>query len=495
MSDTRLPARRGVLAVLAVLVVAGGLAARTVLPDGVGGPLGDALYATLVVLLVALVRPRTSAVTAALAGWVISAAVESAQLTNVPAAIVDRFAPARWVLGTTFVATDLAWYAGGAALGGLLVAAARARDRGPARHDAHPRGRRKVWPLLVAAPLAVVLAAGGAGAWVVRDEAHDLRTTLPAARALVEESAGRVADDAPLVALRGHLSDADALLAQMPLLERRPGDAARARAQILRDATAVAASRLTHAEADAGAARDALAPVTARGQQVVDATDGLGAPDDVRAALVDALAAAAATEGQVSTLTTQPASTNAWVTQTRAEQVEAATAELTASATAVHDATVALMTAQDAVTCPFPDQMWFPEAGHLSDADLAAIPWAPGFRIRADLVPSLVALNDAFRARFGQSLSLNSAYRSFEDQVEVFNPSNPNPLAAPPGCSNHGLGTAIDIAGISTPGSAQFAWLAANAPTFGWVNPDWAQPTGRLPEPWHWQHVSTPTTY
>jgi hypothetical protein len=344
----------------------------------------------------------------------------------------------------------------------------------------------------------------------VQDEAHDLRSTLPAARALAEASAGRVADDAPLTALRGHIADAGTLLAQTPLLQRRPGDAVRARARIVRDAAAVAASRLAQAESDAGAARDALTPLTARGQQIVDATDGLGAPDDVRAALIDALATAAATDGRAAALATDHASSNAgsinagfmsagptsaWATQAKAEQVESVTVELTASATTVHDATVALMTAQDAVTCPFPDQVWFPEAGRLADADLAAIPWAPSYQVRSDLVTSLVALNDAFRARFGQNLSLNSAYRSFEQQVEVFNPSDPNPLAAPPGCSNHGLGTAIDIAGISSPGSEQFAWLQANAPTFGWVNPDWAQPTGRLPEPWHWQHVSTPTTY
>ncbi|WP_165350337.1 DUF2809 domain-containing protein [Xylanimonas protaetiae] len=485
-----LPARRWLLAALAVLVLTGGVAARAALPDAVGGPLGDALYATLVVLVVALVRPRTTAWVAAVAGWMVSAAVEAFQLTGVPADVVARFSPARYVLGTTFVAGDLAWYAAGAALGGLLVGLARA-DLGDlqVRHTRSPHARwhRRAVPAVVGGVLAVALATGGAAAWVVHDEAGTLRTSLSAARTALAGSEGRVADDATRTALAASLADAAALLDETPLLERRPGDAVRARRQVADDAAAVAASRLAKALADADAARTALAPLTARGDQVVAATEGLGAPDDARAALQGALATAGAAVTESTSLAT--------ATPGQAARVEAATAALTASATTVREATVALMTAQDAVTCPYPDQVWFPEAGHLADADLAAIPWAPTYRVRADVLPSLVELDAAFRARFGQNLRLNSAYRSFEQQTTVFNPDDPNPLAAPPGCSNHGLGTAIDIDGISTPGNAQLAWLDANAGRFGWENPDWARPTGRLPEPWHWQHVSTPTTY
>jgi hypothetical protein len=29
--------------------------------------------------------------------------------------------------------------------------------------------------------------------------------------------------------------------------------------------------------------------------------------------------------------------------------------------------------------------------------------------------------------------------------------------------------------------------MKANAGTFGWVHPDWAEPSGSKPEPWHWE--------
>ena len=48
------------------------------------------------------------------------------QLTGDPHGVADdvvaRVPQARWVLGTTFVPTDLAWYAAGALLGALVVA-------------------------------------------------------------------------------------------------------------------------------------------------------------------------------------------------------------------------------------------------------------------------------------------------------------------------------------------------------------------------------------
>jgi D-alanyl-D-alanine carboxypeptidase len=103
-------------------VVVAGLAARAVLPASVGGPVGDALYATLVVLLVVLVRPRTSPVVAASVGFVVCVGIELFQLTGVPAELADRWPPVRLVLGTTFWAPDLLRYAVGAVVGGLVCA-------------------------------------------------------------------------------------------------------------------------------------------------------------------------------------------------------------------------------------------------------------------------------------------------------------------------------------------------------------------------------------
>ena len=441
-------------------------------------------------LVVALLVTRARAWVAGLVGWFLAAAVEALQAVGIADDVVARVPQARWVLGTTFVPTDLAWYSAGALLGALVVALARADwSVVPVRHTtAPPRvGRRARITALVTAPLVLALAAGGAVAWTLRAEARDLRAELPAAQAALAASTGKVADEATRVRLEDALADAATVLGSTPFLERWPGDAPEAGDTVAAQVAAVTASRLTKARSVAAEARDALAPVTARGESILAATDGLGADPAVRDALATLLSRTASAVAE--------AGDDRLATATDPIAVEQAGADLAAAKGSVAQATVDLMTAQDAHTCPFPDQVWFPESGKLADANLAPIPWEPAYRIRADLVPGLVALDDAFRARFGHHLDINSAYRSFDEQVEVYNPSDPNPLAAVPGCSNHGLGTAVDIDDISSPDSAEYAWLKANANQYGWTHPDWAEPTGRLPEPWHWQSVETPTTY
>ncbi|MFC8597492.1 DUF2809 domain-containing protein [Isoptericola sp. NPDC057191] len=487
-------------ALLALLVVLLGLGARLLLPAAVGGPVGDALYATLVVLLVALVRPRTKPAVAALVGLVLCGAVELAQATGVPAEIVARVPVARFVLGTTFVPTDLAWYAAGAAAGGAvvaLVASRPARVDGRLRHVSAPPDRRSRRARVVV-PVVVVLllgAAGGALAWVLHDEASALTTEVAVAQETLDDSADRVADDTVRPALAASIDRAEALLGATPLLERRPGDADTLRAELARDAEAVQRSRLEHARAQVTEARESLAPVTRRAEQILSAAarlaaDGQGAGDAVRTSADDALATA-----QDALAATSDEALDS-VGAAGAPAVEAAAASLGASRDDLGRATTDLLTAQDAVVCPEPDQVWFPETGRLADDRLAEIPWASGYRVRSDVLDGLVALDDAYRAEFGTHLTVNSAYRSHAQQVAVYDPEHPNPLAAPPGCSNHGLGTAVDLsmgpAGFDSPA---YAWLKKNAGRFGWTHPDWAEPDGRLPEPWHWQSEKTPVGY
>ena len=72
------------------------------------------------------------------------------------------------------------------------------------------------------------------------------------------------------------------------------------------------------------------------------------------------------------------------------------------------------------------------------------------------------------------------------DQVRV-SAERPG-LAARPGHSNHGWGTAADLCGgIDRFGTPTHDWMLANAPLFGWFHPAWAEPSGKLPEPWHWE--------
>ncbi|GHH66445.1 M15 family metallopeptidase [Promicromonospora soli] len=145
-------------------------------------------------------------------------------------------------------------------------------------------------------------------------------------------------------------------------------------------------------------------------------------------------------------------------------------------------------------TCPEPDQVWSAENGHLSSSELAEIPFAPGHHVRSDVVGGLAELNAAYAAEFGVNLTINSSYRSYEQQEALYDPSSDT--AAPPGCSNHGTGLAVDIGGgVEAFGSARYDWLRANAEPYGWVHPPFAEPTGRNPEPWHWQSVLAPNSY
>lgn len=128
--------RRVVPAVAAVVTVAAGLSVRSVLGGDVAKYAGDALYALLIFWLVLVVAPRTRAWVAAVVAFAVSVAVELFQLTGVPAELGAHSALARLVLGTTFNAPDLPFYAVGAALGWALHQAARstrsARRRRPA---------------------------------------------------------------------------------------------------------------------------------------------------------------------------------------------------------------------------------------------------------------------------------------------------------------------------------------------------------------------------
>jgi hypothetical protein len=151
-------------------------------------------------------------------------------------------------------------------------------------------------------------------------------------------------------------------------------------------------------------------------------------------------------------------------------------------------------TSTPAGTCPEPDQVWSAENGHLSSSELAAIPFASSHYVRADVVGGLADLNAAYAAEFGVNLTINSSYRTYAQQEALYDPSSKT--AAPPGCSNHGTGLAIDIGGgVQTFGSAQYDWLKANAEAYGWVHPPFAEPSGRNPEPWHWQSVHAPNSY
>jgi len=111
-----------VVAAVAVVVVVAGLLVGS-------NPVGDALYAVLVYVLVVFVAPSMAAARAAALAFGVCAAIELLQLTGFPAAVVDVVPVARYVLGTTFHAPDLLAYAVGVAVAAVTDVLVRRRRR------------------------------------------------------------------------------------------------------------------------------------------------------------------------------------------------------------------------------------------------------------------------------------------------------------------------------------------------------------------------------
>jgi D-alanyl-D-alanine carboxypeptidase len=108
--------------------------------------------------------------------------------------------------------------------------------------------------------------------------------------------------------------------------------------------------------------------------------------------------------------------------------------------------------------------------------------------VDASAQPALATLIATGKAA-GHELAVRSAFRSYDEQVEVFRTTKQLGRAARPGHSEHQLGTAIDV---NLPNRAAIDWLAAQAPHFGFVLSYPARKqriTGYRPEPWHIRHV------
>lgn len=127
--------------------------------------------------------------------------------------------------------------------------------------------------------------------------------------------------------------------------------------------------------------------------------------------------------------------------------------------------------------------------GRLLASELALIP-GTNEHIRKDLLPQLVALMGAFKARFGRDLKITDGYRSYDEQVAL-KKAKPY-LAGTPGTSKHGWGIAVDLgSGVQASfTSPEHLWLRANGPAFGLFIPAWAQVGGSKPEQWHWEFSS-----
>jgi cell wall-associated NlpC family hydrolase len=110
--------------------------------------------------------------------------------------------------------------------------------------------------------------------------------------------------------------------------------------------------------------------------------------------------------------------------------------------------------------------------------------------LRCDAAAAYKAMSTAFTGAFGAPICITDSYRTYSSQVRLY--GEKPALAAVPGTSNHGWGLAVDLCGgIETFGTAQYAWMKANAGRFGFLHPDWAEPGRGREEPWHWEYAGT----
>ena len=118
--------RRVTLAVLVAVTVGLGLLVHRNVGGTIGDIAGDALYAVLIYLLIALVAPRARRPAVAVIAFAVCSGVELLQLTALPREWAAVFPPIELVLGSGFDARDLVVYA-------VAVAAASVIDAGVTR--------------------------------------------------------------------------------------------------------------------------------------------------------------------------------------------------------------------------------------------------------------------------------------------------------------------------------------------------------------------------
>lgn len=360
----------------------------------------------------------------------------------------------------------------------LAVGPPGRKGGGTARERREAKSRRRRTLRVVVAALVIVVVLGGGGvAWWVTSETDALATQNTTAKHLLATSDGKVAEQTTRVTLSTQITQAEAVLAESALTRVITGTGD-ARESLGAAADAVQGSMVEFARGQVETARKSLASAQARAEKVFAATEGQGVDDGTRARLQSALDALAAVDAAASSS----------VGGEDLAVLEQAANDLSSNRSVVTQATSALSDAQDAITCPAPDQTWDPDSGKVPDDALAPIPWVDDHLVRADVLDTLIALDAAYQEAFGVHLTINSSYRSYDAQKSIYDPSSP--IAAPPGCSNHGLGLAVDIGGgVEAFGTEQYEWLKAHAEEYGWTHPEFAEPGGRVPEPWHWESV------
>jgi len=127
--------------------------------------------------------------------------------------------------------------------------------------------------------------------------------------------------------------------------------------------------------------------------------------------------------------------------------------------------------------------------GQLPASALCPLYANPDQSLSRDAAMAFNAMSNAYQQQTGSALCVADSYRSYPEQVAI-KLERPG-LAATPGTSQHGLGLAVDLCGgVQDFSAPAHLWMQRNAPLYGWFHPAWAEPSGVLPEPWHWEFAS-----
>ncbi|MBN0039314.1 M15 family metallopeptidase [Cellulosimicrobium cellulans] len=317
-------------------------------------------------------------------------------------------------------------------------------------------------------------------------------------------SSGTTPDD-PDEAETGEPLAADALEESVPVLDERGNDrASRSSARTSLGDLGAASPALDAALPDLTAASDdltaslsaasAVDPDDAAPDASASADTATESPEEDAAAADTATASPDLATGSADDTATAPGTDASLAGASSSEEIASLTAELST----LLDAAGSGVTVQVVPGPPSAEEIaaqldaWAASTagygnGQIPASALCELSFAPGEQLRCDAAHQIEALNEKFREAFGVNLSVTDSYRSYASQVAV--KASRGYFAAPPGMSNHGWALALDLGGgIQSYGTAQYEWMRANAPAYGWDNPEWARAGGSKNEPWHWEY-------
>ena len=125
--------------------------------------------------------------------------------------------------------------------------------------------------------------------------------------------------------------------------------------------------------------------------------------------------------------------------------------------------------------------------GQLPENELVSI--GSGHKLHKTVASQFKAMMEAAKRDgypLGSAFKINSSYRSYQRQKELYASLGPG-TAAFPGTSNHGLGLAVDLWYTDN----AYKWLKKNASVFGFRQiPGYETNNPNGHEAWHWENVS-----